>query len=249
MAGGSSSSGARKRKGYSADAQALAIYRPFRNPYKKRRMFVPGKDRVGGYYGRYAGRHGELKFFDSTLTDAVVATGGNFTNSINKIPQGVTESERVGRKCTLKSLWWRYQVTLPRQDAVVVSSNGDSIRIVLYLDKQANGATATAADLLETDTFHGFRNLSNQNRFVWLYDKIHNVNYSGMASDGAGVVSQEPKTFNFMCYKKLDLPVEFSGTTGAIGEIKSNNLGVMLMSANGICGFDSNIRLRFSDGS
>lgn len=234
---------ARKRK-----PTTLAVYRPYKRPYKK--AFVAGKDRTGGYYGRFGkGKVGELKFHDVTLDDAIVATSAAITASVNLIAQGVTESTRVGRKCTIRSVHWRYQVTLPKVDAASTSKPGDSLRILLYVDKQCNGATIAGSDLFETDDIHSFRNLANSNRFTILCDKIHNIGYQGMASDGAGVVSQEKVVKNFNIYKKLMLPIEYSSTTGAIGEIRSNNIGVLLISASGEAGFNSNIRLRFSDGS
>ena len=49
-------------------------------------------------------------------------------------------------------------------------------------------------------------------------------------------------------YKKVNLPVEFDSTAGAITEIKSNNIGILLLSKNGKAGFSSKIRIRFSDG-
>ncbi len=239
-----------KRK-RSADAQALMVYRPFKSPYKKpykpSRKFVPGADRVGGYYGRYSGRGGELKFHDVDLDDGVVAAGGNVTATVNIIAQGVTESQRVGRKCTIKSIHWRYRIFMPAQTDVATSAAGDNLRVIMYLDKQANGATAAATDILETADYQSFRNLANSQRFNIILDRTSAVNYDTMTSEGAGVVSTTFSSRDFVLNKKCNIPIEFSATTGAIGEIRSNNIGVMLVGNAGIAGFDSKIRLRFSD--
>lgn len=231
------------------------VARPYNKPYgttyKKRKVggrpFVAGRDRVGGYYGRFSGVRGELKFHDVDLNDAVVSGTGTVTASINLIPQGVTESERVGRKCTIKSVHWRYNLILPEQDAQATPENGDSIRIILFVDKQANGATAAVTDILETATIHSFKNLANQQRFVFLSDKLTSLNYNSLASDGAGVVSQSRFLVQYTMNKTCNLPIEFSGVTGAIGEIRSNNIGVLLISSSTIMKFDSKFRLRFSD--
>lgn len=242
-----SSKGGAKRK-RSSDAHALMVYRPYKSPYKKpRRAFVPGADRVGGYYGRYSGKNAELKFHDVDLDDGTVAVTGDVTASINLIAQGITESTRVGRKCTLRSFHWRYQVTLPETDAAATPADGDSLRIIVFIDKQANGATAAVTDVLETANIQSFRNLSNSGRFNFLCDKIHNINYLGLASDGAGVVSQGLVQYEYTFNKNLNLPIEYSSTTGVIGEIRSNNIGVLLISHRGFAGFNSGIRLRFSD--
>lgn len=224
----------------------MAVYRPPARSTKRRKTFVPGRDRVGGYYGRYAGKEGELKFFDST-TSATVSGSGATVNSLNQIPQGVTEQERVGRKCTVKSIWWRYTIVLPEQDAVATPADGDVVRTIIYLDKQANGAAATVTDILESANWKQFRNLANQMRFQVLMDRNHDINYMGMASDGAGIVSQSQVILGFTWYHKCNIPIEFSSTTGVIGEIRSNNIGILLISANGVATLASNVRLRFSD--
>ncbi len=218
----------------------------------KRRTMVPvvgqGIMRNVGYYGRNLGLPGgELKFHDVDLDDAQIAQTGTITPTINIIPQGVTEVQRVGRKCTLKSIGWRYTLTLPETDAVPTPDTGDTARIILYLDKQCNGATAAILDILETADYQSFNNLANKNRFQILHDKLVTLNYMSMASDNAGVVSQSRVLREGACYKKLDLPIEFSATTGAITEIRSNNLGVLLISSNTKLDFASKIRIRFSD--
>ncbi len=215
----------------------------------KRRAFTPGRDRVGGYYGRYSGKDGERKFHDVDLDDAVVATGGTVTPSINLIAQGVTESERVGRKCTLKSIHWRFSLNLPQVDAAATPAAGDVVRVIMYIDKQCNGATAAVTDVLESADYKSFRNLSNSQRFSFLMDKTFNLNHAGLASDGAGVVSQALNIHSYQMNKVCNLPIEYSSTTGVIGEIRSNNIGVLLISFIGTARFESKIRLRFSDGA
>ncbi len=238
----------RKRRDVAA-GNVVAVYRARPASAKKRRMFVPGRDRTGGYYGRFASG-GELKFHDTTLVDAVVANTGGILNSLNLIAQGVTESQRIGRKCTVKSVYWHYEVTMPTQDAIAIPITGDSVRCIMYQDKQTNGATATAALLLEaTVTLQSFRNLANQSRFNILMDKVHTLNYRGMNSDGAGLTSQGKVVQEFKFYKKCNIPLEFDDTTGAITELRTNNIGILLISTNGIIGFSSKIRLRFSDGN
>ncbi len=226
------------------------VARPYKKPYAgsaRRREFVPGRDRRVGFYGRYAGRNSELKFHDVDLDDAAVASGSNITATINIIPQDITESGRIGRKCTIKNVMWRFRVTLPEQDAVATPASSDSIRVILYLDKQTNGAAATGADLLEANNVHAFKNLANTGRFVFLLDKVVNINWNSMASDGAGLVSQAESSREFTFFKSCNIPLEFDNTTGAITELRSNNLGVNIVGRQGIATFTSKIRLRYSD--
>ncbi len=245
----------RKRKRYSASATVLSQYRPhavslYRPLTRRRRAgFIPGVDRTGGFYGRYSGRHGEMKFLDVDLDDAVVAAGGVITPTINIIPQNNTESGRIGRKCTLKSIYWSGDITLPEVSGAGSPGPFDNLRIILYQDKQCNGATSTALGILETVTVHAFRNLANSGRFQILMDRLIVMNYLTMGLNSADGVDHAAVKKNFAFYKKCNIPLEFdnSATTGVLTTIRSNNVGVLLVCENGIVGFSSKFRLRFSD--
>lgn len=230
-----------------------AAYSSGPSTYKKRRKtsgpyVVPGKTRVGGYYGRF-GKSGELKFHDVDVTNASVANTGNIMNmgTINVIPQGVTESERVGRKCTIKTIQYRSDLKLPERDEQTTPPGGDIVRVIVYLDKQANGAAAAVTDILETADYNSYMNLSNSGRFVIMHDKFIPINYMALAGQAAGDSASSETLKQFSFYKRCNIPIEFSGTTGAIGEIRSNNLGILLISEAGNLSMDGKVRLRFSD--
>ncbi len=199
--------------------------------------------------GRYAPQTGELKFHDVDINDAVVAAGGNIQNAgtINIIPQGVTEVQRIGRKCTVRSVHWKYRVDLPEVSSVATPNTIDEVRVIMYWDKQANGATAAATDILETATIRSFRNLANSGRFVIFMDKLHVLNWTTLAADAANTFDQAEVVREYTFNKKCEIPIEFSGTAGTIDEIRSNNIGVLLVGLNGTAGFLSSFRLRFSD--
>ncbi len=127
-----------------------------------------------------------------------------------------------------------------------MTDSKDVVRIILYLDKQANGATATTAQILESDDYQSFNNLANKSRFRTLMDRT----YAMEATAGAGDGTTNDLTGNIIqdsFFKKINVPIEFDSTTGAITEIKSNNIGVMTLSKAGICTFLSKMRVRFSD--
>jgi hypothetical protein len=141
---------------------------------------------TSGFYGRYA-RNGtvgaELKFHDLDIDDAVVAANGTIAQvSCNLIAQGVTESQRIGRKCTIRNINWRYQIQLP--NAQNMTSVLDTVRVILYQDKQANGATATVTGILESDDFQSFNNLANKGRFTILMDRTHAINATAGSGNG-----------------------------------------------------------------
>ncbi len=191
---------------------------------------------------------GELKFHDVQLDDAVIDNAGSVTATINIIPQGVTEIQRVGRKCTIRSIGWRFRVILPAVNGTGAGPTGDTVRVLLYLDKQTNGATAAVLDLLETASFQSFNNLSNKTRFRTLMDRVYDMSYAaGSGAGGASDNDYAQVTINDTFFKKVNIPIEFNSTAGAITEITSNNLGVLLITASGIASFTSKFRLRFSD--
>ncbi len=211
------------------------------------RVFRRGADRTSGYYGRYRGVSvGEKKFHDIDVDDATVAAAGAILNSgsINLIPQGTTEITRIGRKAVLRSINWRYEVF--QTAGTSLSTASDVCRIILYLDKQCNGVTAAITDIIETADFQSFRNLANSGRFKILMDKNVIMNLPSAAGNGtANDTAHYSRIGSF--YKKCNIPLEFSSTTGAITEIRSNNLGVLLITLAGNCGFHSKVRLRFTD--
>ncbi len=186
----------------------------------------------------------ELKFFDVDLDDATIATGTTVTDSINKIAQGVTEITRVGRKCTIRQINWRFNILLPTQTGA--SSTTDTVRVMMYIDKQANGAAASGTDILESADYQSFNNLSNKNRFRTLMDRTFTLKTSGFAGDGTANDSSED-SIDDTFFKKVNIPIEFNAAAGAITEITSNNIGVLIASKDGLCTFESKIRLRFSD--
>lgn len=216
-------------------------------------VVVPGITRQAGFFGRY-GVGGELKFHDIDVDDPVVAAGANiFLNSnteasLVRIAQSTTESTRIGRKCTIRMINWRFQLSLPALDGVTTAPNGDTIRVILYLDKQCNGAAAVNTDILEDADFQSFNNLANKSRFRTLMDRTYSLTYesgggNGTTQDWAQVVIQDT------LFKKVNIPIEYdnSATTGALATIKSNNIGVLFLSNTGTGGFVSKMRLRFAD--
>ncbi len=214
----------------------------------KRRAFRAGYDRTAGYYGRtgrtaWGGPGPELKFHDIDINDASVASGGNIAeDSCVTIPQGVTEVQRLARLCTVKSINWRFTVNLLANASVGV---GDTLRVILYLDKQCNGVAATVTGILESDDYQSFNNLANKSRFRTLMDRTYDVNVMNGAGDGTSN-DHASTVHNDTFFHKCDIPLEYDSTTGAITELRSNNIGVLLLSNTGArVGFESKMRIRF----
>ncbi len=162
---------------------------------------------------------------------------------VNLIAQGTTESTRIGRKCTIRSINWRFNLKQPTASGGAAGT--DTVRVLLVLDKQCNGALPAVTDVLEADNFQSFNNLANKTRFRTLMDRTYELN-GGISGDGTTLDTGEDM-LNDSFFKRVNLPIEFDSTAGAITEIRSNNLVVLLAAKEGTVIFDSKIRLRFSD--
>lgn len=216
-----------------------------RTSYKRRvpSGVVPGFTRRSGFYGRYTGSSAENKFFDTAISFTADITGEvPATGQLNLIPQGVTESQRIGRKCTLKSL----QIRLNSFFDPAANNLPAILYLYVVLDTQANGAAAAVTDVMTSSVMGtALLNLANSDRFVIL--KRYTREFSlGAGVDGAyGAVSH---TWNH--YMKLNIPIEFSSTTGAIGEIKSNNIFLLAGSdgnTDDLITVTGTARVRYSD--
>lgn len=200
-----------------------------------------GTTRLAGYYGRYppVGSENKFKDFDTAVTP-VATTGDIVLNSICTIAQGTNESERIGRKATITKVLWRYSVKLATTATIADSS--DIVRVILYVDKQCNGAAAAVTDILDAAQFDSFLKLENSGRFRILMDKFHTVSaQAGIAGNIGEVIVFRTK------FCDVNLPIEYSSTTGAIAEIRSNNIGILAISKSAHCVFDGKLRIRYSD--
>ncbi len=209
-----------------------------RRRYRRKRRY--SNRRTGGWLGR------ELKFHDEDNELQLVGTAGLIVNaSFINIAQGTKQSERIGRIMTMKSLHIRYHVLMDTQTSVIV--NHDHIVLYVYLDRQCNGAAATPAQILDiVGKAQSFRNLENIQRFKILARREHTLHVTGASGDG----TTQDLFFNEK-FGKIDinlgaLKVYFSGTTGALSEIKSNNIGFLCISEHGRLDFSYHARVRFT---
>ncbi len=194
----------------------------------------------------------ESKFLDSAKDQTAISATGNITTSLNLIAQGSTESTRVGRKVVITKIQAMFTVLLPAETDSADVGNGDIVRIIVYQDKQTNGANAAVVDILETAVFDSWRNLTNANRFRIFSDKMYAINRRVSSRDGAlatdPITNTSPivllKTDKVVC--NCSIPVEFSSTTGAITEMTTNNLSFLYISRSAVASVNANVRIRFT---
>jgi len=206
----------------------------------------PGYERVSGFYGRYnlPGGGSENKFFDTTLGWNFDATGEvPATGQLCLIPQGVTESTRVGRKCVVKSIQLRaYMIYTPGAS----TAGASNAYFYVVLDKQCNGAAAAIGDVLTgTNMGSALINLANSERFVILKRFVNRFQAAAGIQTAFG---SDTSTIDW--YHKCNIPLEYSSTTGAITEIKSNNIFILAgtdTTSDDVIAIGGTCRLRFSD--
>ncbi len=207
----------------------------------------PGYTRIAGYYGRFAGRGAEKKFFDTTLGGTASTTAGAIVNaSLNIVPEGNGESDRIGRKITIHNIRMRGQLNLFASPA---STSGTIVRVMVYQDMQTNGAAATVGDLLESANWRAYRNLANQSRFVVLLDKVMAISPQAATITSADVIATQNVARVFHFNKKCAIPIEFdnSATTGVITSQRSNNIGVLYIAEAATVTLDYICRIRYTD--
>lgn len=247
--GQSGSFGKRVRTAVAAGAAAAAagaVVARGRRAYS--RMTIPrfrrGYGRTGGFYGRYPPMGDELKFLDTVMnapidtTPEVLATGQPCL-----IVQGATESNRIGRKCVVKSISIKGTLTFTPAAAATAAVSA-SIQVVW--DKQANGSALTVTDVYTPNGSYltDYRNMANSTRFQILKA------FSWTFNSSAGVTTAYNPVRKWVNWsKKVNIPLEFSGATGAITEIKSNNICILGVSQGGddLMTWNGTVRIRFSD--
>lgn len=191
--------------------------------------------------GPYTGP--ELKFWDQSYS-LTLGTAAAVSGSLNQIPQGVTESTRVGRKVTIKTI--ELHGTMSSTFATLAAGDGTAA-LWLILDKQTNGAGPVTSDVITGTVLpHGLRNISNQERFVILKKWVMEMNPTAGVS---AAYCDRSRPVNY--YKRVNIPIEFSSTTGALSELRSNALflmyGLSNSTFNGLITFIGNARLRYDD--
>jgi len=149
--------------------------------------------------------------------------------SVCLIPQNSTANGRVGRKVVIKGIESRFTFTLA-SGATTAASNA-TVRLITVLDRQANGAgfSDLALFTVGTSKVTSLYNLDNAQRFTILSDEEFDLNSQAVITANS-IETVKARTVKMA----VNIPIEFGGTTGALGEVKSNNiLHVCIVSGGG----------------
>ena len=170
----------------------------------------------------------ELKFKDTSYAAAAPAAAGTITNSsLVLVTQGTGQSERIGRNLTVAGISIQGAVRLPSNALPGLTYNSDRVRVLLYLDTQANGAAATPGLLLTPTVLDGHYNPVEQDRFTILDESTAQLSHQA----GDTRFAENVHSFALEFYGD-EIPIEYSGTAGVLTELRSNNIGVLRISDN-----------------
>lgn len=218
---------------------------PRRDPAPAR--VVPGFTRTGGYYKRMSGCcGGEDKFFDTALSFNVDVTGEvPATGQLCLIPQDNTQSGRDGLKAMITSIQIRGTAIFGPAATTIGVCNS---YIYVVLDTQANGAAAAVTDVLTSSSMSvAMINMANSERFRILKRLVIKCQ---SAAGIQGAFSSDEVAFDW--YSKVNIPIIWSSTTGAITEIRSNNIFLLAGSdtlADDLVAVSGTCRLRFNESA
>lgn len=139
--------------------------------------------------------------------------------SLVLIPAGTGPKERIGERVYIHSIHARMNFYPEMNNTSSNSAIALSVRLMLILDKQANGVQASATEALEYNNHYSYRNLNNVSRFNVLFDQTFVIKTDNVSSYTSGI-----KSFKWNKYLKEPIVVNFGGSTGGISEVTSTNL-------------------------
>lgn len=196
---------------------------------------------------------------DATTTFPTYSAFGSFC----QIAQGDSESTRDGNRIIIDKLTIRGQCVLDKNSSAAWSGAGDVIngnptfRVIIYIDTQTNGAIAGHTTLFDTGNanqfaFGIFNNINVAGRFKILMDKWIELPMSDTVYDSTA------NTFNTATsarcfkktFKKMNLPVYYTGASANIADLSTNNIGMIVMTnytKKDSIRFAYRARLRFYD--
>lgn len=157
------------------------------------------------------GTRPEKKNIDTNSSAAPPLTSSFSTPALlNGCAQGTNNSERVGRKSTIKSVSLKY--------THVPNAPASQCRILIVYDKQPNGSLPTTTDVIPNNSFTSHTNLGYSDRFVVIMDEVSDSSQSSAINISGSR------------YVKCNLETLYGGSTNGIASINSGAL--FLMAAN-----------------
>lgn len=198
----------------------------------------------------------ENKFFDvERNVDAFAVTWDTMepdTTNLTAIGQGDGESQRDGKQYAINSIHIKGFVTNTVQESSVAPDGDITVRLVLVLDTQTNGAQLTATNVMDggqTNDIFSFRNLQFTKRFRVLWDRTFNIKVA-VSNTNEGAINLFAVGENRMTFKvnktfKTPLMVNTSDTGADIANVTDNSIHMIGVSTSTDANVSYQCRVRF----
>lgn len=178
----------------------------------------------------------EVKHKDTLLSGVELVSApvaGTNILLLNGLSQGNTNITRIGDNVKITSIQFRGRLT-----SAIALLGTSRPRVIIFWDKQANGAAPAATDLLDNSVITRLTdspyNHDYIERFDILYDKTWVIDSNAVADfdPATGTTSTVmPKSVKINKYKKLQRKVNYGlGNAGTVADISHNSLYLMLIS-------------------
>jgi hypothetical protein len=193
-------------------------------PFKKPRTVEPKvSGAVKAYVARAVGST-ELKYSSALgLTYAGDTTGQ--IALMNGVTQGDDFTNREGRKFTVKAI--QVQGKVASGPSTVLPTR---TKVLVILDKQANGALPTMTDIFQSSSSNSFMNMNNVGRFKVLASKSFVT--GGFDTTATQTYSGSPQVHDCSFYIKCDIDTINMGTTNGIASISTNSILFVVIGDN-----------------
>ncbi len=248
-----------------APYQSLGSYFGFTTKSRRSRKSRAGwarKNRMNPRAGGFIGQ--ELKYVDQIIPDVKIKTtlalmtdveNGDVAKCLHGISQDNTESGRIGRQYTVRSIHVKGQIHLP-QTSTAGQRNDQRIAVYMIQDTQTNGAQMTGGQCFEAiGAGHPellMNNLENTGRFRILASKMI-VMKSGDSTFVGPNYAHPKKIQAFSFYKKMNMRVTCAtGVGGTISSIKDNSVHLLAIASQddgtqNMSHMEGLVRTRFSE--
>jgi len=144
--------------------------------------------------------------------------------SLVQIPQGTTKNTRIGNKCRIKAIRMKLLFKIAGN-----TIGNDTLRCIIYQDRQCNGTPATVADILELGDMNSFQAMDFVDQIKILYDKKYVLDANtSTALNTSAIQINLPVDISM----KMNHEIHFNNTTGALAGIVSNNFNMLLINEN-----------------
>lgn len=235
-----------------------------------------------GFYGRRYTKKGynqqlrEVKYV-TAHTEALIDENGWQSGGapsglcINGTDVGADVKQRIGRRITMKTA--QIRMTISSQNDGINEKYGGVLRVILYYDRNSNGAVSPASipevldQTMMTITPTGVRNwincgknLANKDRFLFLLDKTYTIEqfYELRALVPPPILADEAHVTCRAMQKNFYIPLKnlntsYNGTGNTLGNINEGSLILMLIWNKSAAGLDDSIhaqvatRVRYVD--